>query len=171
MFRKIIKFLIVIALTVSAVYGVKWYLSYKKSYTGRQWFDRQETYVKQFKTYSKGVDSVVTLYTTNRITQDAYASHMNTFKDELLIMSRKYKQDKAEHPVRTGTYTYLTKKGCESVEKVYTHMDNLLNVISTYDNYRHTGKLAYKFLAMQQPIIDDMSNYYSCKDMIKEGDE
>lgn len=163
MFKKILCLLFVIALTIAGIYGGRWYLSYRKQITGDQWFEKQQTYVDEMKTFGESMDKVVTLYLTKSIDQEDLLNHADTFNSSLIVMKRKYEQDKKDHPVRTGSYTYLTKKGCESVEKCYPALSKMVYMLTDGNYYRDRDKLSYEYLACEQPLIKNMSAYYSCK--------
>ncbi|MFR3808735.1 MAG: hypothetical protein ACLTX3_07225 [Lachnospiraceae bacterium] len=76
-----------------------------------------------------------------------------------------YKKEQADHPVRTGTYTYEEKLGCEGVSET---MDNLQEIlIMAQGNSSDIDTLSYKYLALHQSIIDSMAKYTTAQVMMK----
>lgn len=128
--------------------------------TGKEWLEEQGQYITEFEEYADTMDSILSLYVTGNLTQEAFLEHLDALNDELLIMQAGYNTAKEDHPVKVGTHTYATKKGSESVEKCYGIFQDMIHM--EQQEYQDVDTLSYKYLAYQQKLVDCMSDYMAC---------
>lgn len=110
--KKRIIALIAVFLAVSGVFaGFRIYQSYSRQITGQEWFEKQDKYIEEMKTYADGMDDIFALYLSKSISDEDFLNHLTVLKNELSIMKAAYEDAKAKHPVKTGSHTYSSKKG------------------------------------------------------------
>lgn len=166
--KKRIIALIAVFWAVSGVFaGFRIYQSYSKQITGQEWFEKQDKYIKEMKTYADSMDDIFALYLSQSISKDDFLNHITVLKNELNIMETAYEDAKAKHPVKTGSHTYSSKKGCEAVEGCYEILNQILDMASVKENYADIETLGYKYLAYQQNIIDNLANYMAAKEIME----
>lgn len=140
--------------------------------TGKEWLKAQEKYMAEFEVFADDIDSVMTLYLENSIGEEDFFNHLDILEQELDVMQATYQKEKEEHPVQTGSHTYATKKGSESVEECYVIFQDLLSMME--NNYQDKEALGYKYLAYHQDIIHSVADYMAAKEMVfgeSEGDD
>ncbi len=71
------------------------------------------------------------------------------------------------HPIKTGSTSYASKKGCEAVDSCYEVLYEVLNMSEAY--YTDIDTLSYNYLAYQQKLIDYLADYMAAWQMIEEG--
>lgn len=164
--KKIIIIVLVFICTItgSSIGGYFWKES--KKMTGVEWFAKQESYVKEMESYADSMDDIVTLYLNGTITEEDFQNHLSVLQDELTIMRGIYQKDKKEHPVKTGTYNYATKKGCQAVEKCYQGFSDLVQMAQK--NSGDKNALTYKYIAAHKTMIDYMADYMASYETIEE---
>ena len=113
--KTMIRIVIILILAGCAGAGIRSYYLYKQQYTGKEWLSHQKSYFKQLETFSDTVDTVISLYLNNNISEKDLQNHIGDLQEELLLMHTAYKEEKEKHPVRLGTDTYETKSGTEAV--------------------------------------------------------
>ena len=166
--KKRIIALIAVLLAVSGVFaGFRIYQSYLRQITGQEWFEKQDKYIEEMKTYADGLDDIFALYLSKSISDEDFLNHLTILKNELSIMKAAYEDVKDEHPVKTGSHTYSSKKGCEAVEGCYEILNQILDMASVKENYADIETLGYKYLAYQQNIIDNLANYMAAKEIME----
>lgn len=152
--RKVGVFILVGLAVVFLAAGV---INRQKYITGEEWFAMQDEYIHQFETFSDDIDSITALYINGDLDADAFREHLDLFCKELDAMEKAYQLATEEHPVQTGTHSYYTKLGCDSVEGCYGVFHELLQMMG--DGYQDTDTMGYKYIAYQQKFIDLMSDY------------
>lgn len=132
--------------------------------TGEQALKAQEMYMTEFEMFADDIDTVMTLYLTESIHEEDFLNHLVLFQEQLYVMQAAYMSDMETYPVRTGTHTYDTKRGCESVKECYIVMQNLLDMMK--ENYQNKDALTYKYLTYHQEIISTVSDYMTAKELV-----
>lgn len=107
------------------------------------------------------------LYIAESISEDDFLNHVSLLQNQLSVIQVSYQQEKENHPVRTGSYTYNQKYACEGVEETLTHLQEILDMAR--ENSGDVTTLAYKYLALHQNIIDSMSKYTAAQTAIAAG--
>lgn len=163
--RKYLKYLFIPLLLIVGILAARGFYHYQKQYTGEEWFQKQESYISNLRTYVGEMDDVFALYIAGSIQEDDFLNHISVLQGELDIIQGCYKKEQMDHPVRTGTYTYEEKLGCEGVSET---MDNLQEIlIMAQGNSSDIDTLSYKYLALHQSIIDSMAKYTTAQVMMK----
>ena len=163
--RKYLKFFLIPLFLLAGILAARGFYHYQKQYTGEEWFQKQETYISSLRTYVGEMDDVFALYIAGSIQEEDFLNHISVLHRELDIIQGCYKKEQSEHPVRTGTYTYEEKLGCEGVSET---LDNLQEVLSMAgNNSSNIDTLSYKYLALHQNIIDSMAKYTSAQVMME----
>ena len=122
--KKIILCVTIIALSILGIFAFKSFQKYQKQYTGKQWYERQSDYINDLSVYAGEMDDIFSLYIAESISEDDFLNHVSLLQNQLSVIQVSYQQEKENHPVRTGSYTYNQKYACEGVEAVsYTHLD------------------------------------------------
>ena len=60
------------------------YYLYKQQYTGKEWLSHQNSYFKQLESFSDTVDTVISLYLNNNISEKDLQNHIGDLQEELL---------------------------------------------------------------------------------------
>ena len=124
--RNYLKYLFIPLLLIVGILAARGLYHYQKQYTGEEWFQKQESYISNLRTYVGEMDDVFALYIAGSIQEDDFLNHISVLHGELDIIQGCYKKEQTDHPVRTGTYTYEEKLGCEGVSET---MDNLQEIL------------------------------------------
>ena len=146
------------------LWGITAFREYNRYISGDEWFAKQYVYVNDLADYADSVDTVMALYQCGTISKEDYLSHISVLKSELGIMRKDYNDEKEAHPVRTGTYTYTTKKGCEAVESLYDIYDDILRLMGDYAD--STEELNYYYTASRQRVIKALADYRASRDIV-----
>lgn len=169
--KKAVIIIILSLILVIAASGIWWYISYLNTISGPQWLDMQETYIDQMESYADEMDDVFALYISGNISQDDFINHISVLQGEYSIMLEAYKKAQDDHPVRTGTHTYSSKVGCESVENCFDVIGNILEMALDENNNSDTTILSYKYLAYQQEIIEYLADYMAAVEINETEEE
>lgn len=125
--------------------------------TGREWFDRQQTYVDELETYSDEVADVYLLYFNGNISADDFYNHVTVLQSELSIMKQVRAKELEAHPIKPDTYEYYAKLGCEAVDSAYESYGNLLSASLT--NYNDSNQVMYDYLTVKSDMKNIMWDY------------
>ena len=165
--KKIILCVTLITLSIFSIFAFKSFQKYQKQYTGKQWYERQSDYIDDLSVYTGEMDDIFSLYIAESISEDDFLNHVSLLQNQLSVIQVSYQQEKENHPVRTGSYTYNQKYACEGVEETLTHLQEILDMAR--ENSGDVTTLAYKYLALHQNIIDSMSKYTAAQTAIAAG--
>ena len=138
-----------------------------KKITGEEWFDMQAEYISDFETYADTVDTVISLYISGSLDAEDMLSQISMFRSELIVLEQDYARAEEEHPVKAGTHTYASKRGCEAVEEIFTLYDNLMETIE--NNYADRDVLLYKYLAFRDELTDSIAKYMAAAIVQEDG--
>lgn len=155
--KKVIRSIVILLLLCCAGAGIRSYYLYKQQYTGKEWLSHQNKYFDQLETFSDTVDTVVSLYLNNNISEEDLQNHIDDLQDELSLMYASYKEEKTKHPVRLGTDTYETKSGTEAVERLYEVYEKMLDDLSSLSGDK--DKFTYTKLIYNDEIADKIAAY------------
>ena len=169
--KKIVIGIFLSVFLVLAAIGIWWYFSYSKSVSGPEWLAMQDTYIDQMESYADEMDDVFALYISGNISQEDFKNHIAVLKGEFSIMLKAYEKAQKDNPIRTGSHTYSSKIGCESVEKCFETIGNILEMASDEKNSSDTSILGYKYLAYQQEIIVSLSDYMAAVEISETEEE
>lgn len=164
--KRILIFVVVAVCAVTGFSVGKYFWNESKKMTGVEWFAKQEKYVKEMETYADSMDDIMTLYLNGSITEEDFQNHLSVLNDELTIMQGIYKKDKKAHPVKTGTHSYATKKGCQAVEKCYPAFRDLIQM--ALKNSGDKNALTYKYIAAHKTLINYMADYMASYETVEE---
>lgn len=90
--KTMIRIVIILILAGCAGAGIRSYYLYKQQYTGKEWLSHQKSYFKQLETFSDTVDTVISLYLNNNISEKDLQNHIGDLQEELLLMHTAYKK-------------------------------------------------------------------------------
>lgn len=168
MIRK--KTFILTVLSILIAFGAfsAFYISYSKQLTGTEWFQKQDKYIDEMETYAQSMDDIFALYISGSISEEDFLNHISVLQSQLTIMEKAYAKAESENPVKTGSHTYSSKKGCESVKGCYDVLSEILDMASSENNYSDTETLSYKYLTCQQEIIEHLADYMAASEIIQE---
>ena len=155
--KTMIRIVIILILAGCAGAGIRSYYLYKQQYTGKEWLSHQKSYFKQLETFSDTVDTVISLYLNNNISEKDLQNHIGDLQEELLLMHTAYKEGKEKHPVRLGTDTYETKSGTEAVSGLYEVYEKMLDDLSSLSGDK--DKFTYTKLIYNNEIADKIAAY------------
>lgn len=144
------------------------YISYSGQLTGTEWFQKQDKYIDEMETYTQSMDDIFALYISGSISEEDFLNHISVLQSQLTIMEKAYAKAEAENPVKTGSHTYASKKGCESVKGCYEVLNEILDMASNENNYSDIEILSYKYLTCQQEIIEHLADYMAASEIIQE---
>ena len=116
--RKYLKYLFIPLLLIVGILAARGFYHYQKQYTVEEWFQKQESYISNLRTYVGEMDDVFALYIAGSIQEDDFLNHISVLQGELDIIQGCYKKEQTDHPVRTGTYTYEEKLGCATDQEL-----------------------------------------------------
>lgn len=137
---------------------------YLKYVDGKTWFSMQYTYINDFADYADEVDTVMALYQCGTLNSEDFLTNVSVLRAELDIMQKAYNDAKEKYPVRAGTHTYTTKKGCEAVESLFTIYDTILRQMVDYAD--SPIQLNYYYLASRQAVTKALADYRAARDII-----
>lgn len=103
------------------------------------------------------IDTVISLYLNNNISEKDLQNHIGDLQEELLLMHTAYKEEKEKHPVRLGTDTYETKSGTEAVSGLYEVYEKMLDDLSSLSGDK--DKFTYTKLIYNNEIADKIAAY------------
>nr|WP_303183333.1 hypothetical protein [Lachnoclostridium phocaeense] len=149
-----------------AICTVRFYLSYSNERTGEEWFSCQATYMKDCEAFANGMDDVFSLYISGSIAEDDFLVHIKILEEQLEVMEAVYTEDEASHPVRLGTHTYSTKKGCDAVKGCFGVFGDILAMAR--ENSGDIGALSYEYMGYHQVMIDQVSDYTAAVRIVEE---
>lgn len=154
----------------AAGFAAFWFLTRDSgSVTAEEWIVKKYELIGQLETFSSSLDDVMSLYSIGSISTQDLANEVYIAQSELAIMKRLYDQDLEEHPIRTGTHTYETKKGMEGLETIWESYETMLDQLADIcTSSASANDAAYVYLAYREPVtsglFDYMQAYYSVTD-------
>lgn len=134
------------------------YITHPIGQTGEQWLTMQYAYIENISVLAEEMDTVVTLYISDAISEEDFLVHVNVMEQECKILKYTYLADMKNVPIKTGTHTYFTKLGTETVASMYDDFFSILNMLKTDSGDKDA--LSYKYLAFQQEIQKKVTEYY-----------
>lgn len=168
---KVLLIIILLAAAIGAVgFAVFRFLTRDAdSVTAEEWIVKKYELIGQLETFSSSLDDVMSLYSIGSISTQDLANEVYIAQSELAIMKRLYDQDLEEHPIRTGTHTYETKKGMEGLETIWESYEMMLDQLADIcTSSGSANDAAYVYLAYREPVtsglFDYMQAYYSVTD-------
>lgn len=164
--KTVILALLSILIAVAASTAI--YTSYSGQLTGTEWFQKQDKYIDSMETYAQSMDDIFALYISGSISEEDFLNHISVLQSQLTIMEKTYAKAEVENPVKTGSHTYSSKKGCESVKGCYEVLNEILDMASKEENYSDIELLSYKYLTCQQEIIEHLADYMAASEIIQE---
>ena len=84
-------------------------------------------------------------------------------------METVYTEDENAHPVRRGSHTYSTKKGCEAVKGCFEVFEDILAMAR--ENSEDIGALSYAYIGYHQTVIDQVSDYTAAVKIVEEEEK
>ena len=145
--KTMIRIVIILILAGCAGAGIRSYYLYKQQYTGKEWLSHQKNYFKQLETFSDTVDTVISLYLNNNISEKDLQNHIGDLQEELLLMHTAYKEEKENE----------TKSGTEAVSGLYEVYEKMLDDLSSLSGDK--DKFTYTKLIYNNEIADKIAAY------------
>ena len=86
--RKYLKYLFIPLLLIVGILAARGLYHYQKQYTGEEWFQKQESYISNLRTYVGEMDDVFALYIAGSIQEDDFLNHISVLQGELDIIKK-----------------------------------------------------------------------------------
>ena len=155
--KRMIRLIVILLLLCCAGVGLRSYYLYRQQYTGKEWLSNQKKYFDQLETFSDTVDTVISLYLNNNISEEDLRNHIGDLQEELILLRTAYEEEMRKHPVRLGTDTYETKAGTEAVNGLYEVYEKMLDDLSALSGDK--DKFTYTKLIYNDEIADKIAAY------------
>ncbi len=178
--RKIILFLSILLFVLIIVAVILTVKQHKKhETTGEVWFETQSYFMSDMVNYTDQLDTVVSLYYNGNLSEDAYYQQMDVLQKEMLLFLKNYTEVKESVDIKIGSHSAASKLGCESAEKSYYMVSDLVNNCMMPEYYQDKEKLIYMYIAQGDRIEKELYTYASCltaekkkefDELVKNGD-
>jgi len=140
----------------------------EKTITGNEWLIIQEQCLEDLKSYADGMDEVYTLYFIEAISKEDFANELVLLNQQYKILKAFYEKLKTENPLEPGSHSFVSKKGTEAIENLYTCFGEILkNSVDENGQPLPQSRLAYRYLAYRQNIIGYISEFTMAITIIK----
>ena len=158
--RKIILLFVLLFIVLFFIFIIRPVILYNQSgVSGEKWLEKQNDYISDLSDFSDTLDDVTSLYLLDSISYEDFNTHIQSLKDEFIILYAKYQQQASNIHIKEGTYTAGQKNAVKNVENCYVIMDEILNDCLNEDIASDKNVLSYKYLAAQQAIIKEIALY------------
>lgn len=142
-----------------------------KTITGNEWLLVQEQCLDDLQAYTSSMDDVYTLFLTSAITNEDFLNEVRLLKTQYGTLNQFYEKLKAEHPVKEGSHSYVSKRGTEGIEKSYEVIGKILdNTLDGQGRPKSAQELSYTYLAYKQELTAALSEFVTSVVWLQENE-
>lgn len=128
--------------------------------TGNEWLLKQEDCFDDLEAFADGMDEVYTLYFIESISTEDFATELQLLSQQHKVLSAFYEQMKTENPIEPETHSFLSKKGTEAIENIYTCLGDIISSsVDENGTPLPQDQLAYQYLAFRQTLTGYIIEY------------
>ncbi len=131
----------------------------KQKITGEEWFDMQSAFMEDISEIADHMDTTVTLYYNGNLSEEAYLEQMKMVKQEMVLFIASYEKTKDSVEVKLGTHKLGSKIGCDSAEKSYYFLKDMIDYCMMQEYSSDKEKLIYMYLAKNNELRNILYNY------------
>lgn len=132
----------------------------EETITGNEWLLMQESCFDDLEAFANGMDEVYTLYIIESITATDFLAELKLLNQQYKLLVAYYEELKTNNPIEPESHSFLSKKGTESMENIYSCIGEILNAsLDPNGNPLPQNQLAYRYLAFRQTLSEHISGY------------
>lgn len=131
-----------------------------KTITGNEWLLKQEDCFTDLEAFATGMDQVYTLYISGSITSEDFANEHYVLCQQYKLLAAFYDDLKKQNPLEPESHSFLSKKGTDAMEGIYTSVEELLNAsLDDAGTPLPPNQILYKYLAVRQTLTDHIATF------------
>ena len=170
--KRISIILIIIAVAVGVGLGVFFGTRGEKRIDAEERISMEMDYMQNLTNFIDQVDNVTAAYSSAQIDKEAYKERNEVLKNEFFIIKNEFSIWLDQNPIKTGSETYVTKRGEQALLNMQDDVEKLLDCTfnngEPYDIYQ----LYYRYMLQKDKVKADSIEYLVAYKWLqnKEGD-
>lgn len=153
--KKVICLILCVVLCAGAVCGC----SEVKTITGNEWLVKLQISYDNAVVFCEGMDEVYELYLLGSITGQDFLNEHAILDTQYNVLRNEYIKLKNETTIEAGSHSYVSIRGSEAIEELYSLLGELLDNTIVNNLPVAPEKMMYVYMAYEQKIKKCFSDY------------
>lgn len=148
--------LLVVIITIIVVV----FCSQSRKKDGNEFFGEQNTIMNTLTSFMEQMDNVYALYITGTMSSDDFLTQRQNLMIAYNLIQVDYDNYLAKNPVKTGSYSYVSRRGMNAIQSLRQNIQNLLdNTVDEIGQPLNRNEMAYIYMVYQECINEDLCEY------------
>ncbi len=150
--------------------GIAWYARAHRKMTGNEFFGEQNVIMNTLTDYMRQMDKVYALYISGGMTDNDFIQQHDNLAYAYSVIQADYEKYLGENPVRTGSHSYISMRGVNSITALREDIQALLDSTVANGKPLEREEMTYAYMAYQERINDDLCEYAVAFRWLVEGE-